>query len=212
MRDFPVFTTQNGVGSLILKEIPYRGIAYVTVHDSSFPIDFLKECLDFCRAVGAEKIYATGHAVAETYPFFTSVIQMSASIDLIPETDASIFPVTQKTLSRWRELYNERMKNVDNAAHMSESTGEELLKRGDGYFVHRDGELLGIGIASGNKIDCVASVKPGSGREVVSALTHALMCDCVTLEVASTNSKAIRLYESLGFIKTAELTKWYKIF
>lgn len=212
MRDFPVFTTENGVGSLVLKEIPYSGIAYVTIHDSSFPTEFLKECLDFCRAVGAQRVYATGHEITASYPFYTSVIQMSASMDSIPETDASVFPVTEKTLTRWREIYNDRMKGVDNAAYMSESAGQELLKRGDGYFVHRDGELLGIGIASDDRIDCVASVKRGCGREVVSALTHALISDRVVLEVSSTNSRAIRLYETMGFIKTAELSKWYKIF
>ena len=78
--------------------------------------------------------------------------------------------------------------------------------------MHRDGELLGIGIAADEKIDCVATVKRGCGWEVVSALTHALISDRVILDVASTNHRAIRLYESLGFIKIAELSKWYKIF
>ena len=49
MRDLPMFTTENGVGSLVLKEIPYNGTAYITIHSSSFPTDFLKECADFCR-------------------------------------------------------------------------------------------------------------------------------------------------------------------
>ena len=212
MRDFPVFTTENGVGSLVLKEIPYRGIAYVTIYDSSFPTEFLKECQEFCRLVGAERIYAKGHEVVESYPFYTSVIQMSASVESISETEASIFPVTERTLSRWREIYNERMKDVDNASYMTDIDAKELLKRGDGYFIHADGELLGIGIASGDRIDCVASVKRGSGREVMSALTHALMCERIILEVASTNMRAINLYESLGFIKTAEISRWYKIF
>ena len=61
MRDFPVFTTENGVGSLVLKEIPYRKVAYITIQDSLFPEAFLSECVDFCRAVGAERIYACGH-------------------------------------------------------------------------------------------------------------------------------------------------------
>ena len=68
MRDFPVFTTENGVGSLVLREIPYSGIAYVTVQDSSFPTVFIKECLEFCRVVGAAQVYATGHEVLEDYP------------------------------------------------------------------------------------------------------------------------------------------------
>ena len=33
----------------------------------------------------------------------------------------------------------------------------------------------------------------------------------MTLEVASTNERAIRLYEKVGFLKTAELSRWYRV-
>ena len=33
MRDFPIFTSEFGVSSLILKEIPYRGEAYIRIRD-----------------------------------------------------------------------------------------------------------------------------------------------------------------------------------
>ena len=211
MRDFPVFSTENGVGSLVLKEIPYNGAAYITIHSSSFPTEFLLECVDFCRAVGAEKIYATGHACLEQYPFHTSVLQMSAAVECLGDTDACLFPVTEKTMPHWREIYNKRMKEVQNAAYLSEVSAEELLKQGGAYFIHKDQQLLGIGIARDGCIICVASVIPGSGRQVVQALTHTLLCERVTLEVASTNHRAIGLYESMGFIKTAELSKWHKI-
>ena len=211
MRDFPVFTTENGVGSLVLKEIPYSGIAYVTIRDSSFPTEFLRECLEFCKAVGAKVIYATGHEILNEYPFYTSVIQMVASADVISHTDAALFPVTEQTLSRWREIYNLKMSKVDNASYLSERAANEMLKKGNSYFIHRDGTLLGIGTVGDERIECVASVAPGGGREVISALTHALLGERVTLDVASTNIKAIRLYESMGFIKTAELSRWYKI-
>ena len=78
-------------------------------------------------------------------------------------------------------------------------------------FVHRNGELLGIGRACGEVIDWVASVKPGAGRDVVCALAHALTGDVVTLTVASENHKAVRLYEGLGFLKTKEISRWYEI-
>jgi len=212
MRDFPVFTTENGVGSLVLKEIPYRGIAYVTIHDASSPDAFLNECMDFCRIAGAAHIYAKGHDILKDYPLYTKVIKMTAPLDSIPSSDAALFPVTEKTVSRWRELYNQKMKYVDNASYMSEQDAIDMLKRGDGYFVHADGNLLGIGIASDNHIACIASMVPGGGREVIATLVHALMDDRVTLEVASTNHKAIALYESLGFIPVSEVSAWYKIF
>lgn len=212
MRDFPVFTTENGVGSLVLREIPYCGAAYITIQSSSNPTDFLNECVDFCRVVGAERIYANGDESLQAFPLYTTVIQMSAPWEIIPESNACLFPVTEQTVSRWKEVYNKRMKDVDNAAYMSDKAAADMLKRGDGYFIHREGELLGIGIASDDRIDCVATVVRGSGREVVGALIQALMCDRVVLDVASTNSRAIRLYESLGFVKTAEISRWYKIF
>lgn len=212
MRDFPMFTTENGVGSLVLREIPYRGVAYVTIRDSLDPIAFLDECAEFCRLAGASAVFASGHDSLSIYPFHTSVLQMSGTLDMIPETDASLFPVTDKTVSRWREIYNGKMKDIDNASYMSERDGDKLLKDGNAYFVHRNGELLGIGIAAADRIDCVASCKKGAGKEVVAALAYALLNDRIVLEVASTNQRAISLYESLGFIKTAELSKWYKIF
>lgn len=212
MRDIPMFTTENGVGSLVLKEIPYSGIAYVTIRDSSFPTEFIHECAEFCKAVGATSVLASGHEIFESYAFHSAVVRMTAPWNTIPETDACIFPVTETTLSLWRDIYNDRMKNVDNAAFMSENTAKEMLKRGDGYFVHKDGVLLGIGIAADDRIDCIASVVRGKGREVLSALTHALISDSVILDVASTNTRAISLYESMGFIKTLEVSRWYKIF
>ena len=104
------------------------------------------------------------------------------------------------------------MKNVPNASYMSQRAGAELLKNGNGYFVHRDGVLLGIGMAAGKKIDWVASVHPGAGAEVVRALCNALSDASVVLEVASANRKAIDLYESLGFVATEELSRWYCIY
>ena len=58
MRNIPVFTTEFGVASLILKEIPYTQTAYIKILSSLAPVELLEECRSFCRAAGAEKIYA----------------------------------------------------------------------------------------------------------------------------------------------------------
>lgn len=211
MRDFPVFTTQNGVASLVLREVPYSGTAYITLRDSRFPRELLEECVDFCKAVGAEKIYAAGHELLLQYPFSTAVWRMNRSLDGIPDTDAALFPVTDRTLEQWRGIYNEKMADVPNAATMTREDGNELLKKGNGYFVHRNGELLGIGIASGEQVDAVIATKPGAGEDVLLALCHALAGEQVILEVASENLRAIRLYDRLGFLKTAEISRWYDV-
>lgn len=211
MRDIPMFTTENGAASLILKEIPYRQEAYIRIHSSAAPKELLEECVSFCRIAGAEKIYATGHAFLEKYPLHTKVLRMMRSMEGLPETDAMTMPITAETLEQWRQIYNDAMKPIDNASYMDTRQAQKLLQEGNGYYIHRNGEVLGIGIASDGTIHAVVSVKPGAGKDVLLALTHALFCETVTLEVASTNTRAIRLYERLGFIKTAEISSWYAV-
>lgn len=211
MKDMPLFTTENGVASLTLKEIPYRQTAYIKLRDTRRPQALLEECRDFCRAVGAEHIYAAGHSFLETYPLHTAIWHMAADRESLPDTDAATFPVTEQILEDWRELYNRRMADVPNASYMTLADAQEMLLRGDGYFVHRNGALLGIGMAAGERVDAVISARPGAGRDVVLALNHTLSGDRMVLEVASANTRAIRLYEGLGFLKIAEISRWYKI-
>jgi len=211
MRDIPMFTTEFGVASLVLKEIPYQETAYIIIRDSLEPEKLLEECRGFCRACGAEKIYATGHAILESRPLLTAMWEMRRDLAGIPDTDAALWPVQEHTLDSWRRIYNQKVKFVPNGAWMTEADGKAMLQKGDGYFIHLGGELLGIGRASVEVIDWVASVKPGAGRDVVCALAHALTGDVATLTVASENKKAVRLYESLGFMPVKEISRWYQV-
>lgn len=211
MRDIPVFTTENGVASLVLREIPYQGAAYITLQDTLSPKELLAECVDFCKMAGAERIYATGNGWLEKYPVYTTVVKMQRSREGLPESNAALFPITEKTAAQWRSLYNERMKDVPNASTMTREEGRQLIAKGGGYFIHRGGEFLGIGIARGDKIEAIASVKPGAGETVLLTLCSALFSDNVMLEVASNNEPAIRLYERLGFLKSELLRTWYAV-
>ena len=211
MRDFPVFTTENGAASLVLREIPYRGIAYITLQNTLNPEALLTECVDFCKMAGAEKVYATGHEMLEKYLLYTSVVKMQRPREGLPESGASLFPVTEKTAEQWRSLYNERMQNVPNAAIMTREDGKRLLAKGGGYFIHRDEELLGIGIAREDKIETIASLKPGAGETVLLSLCNALFSENVVLEVASNNKPALRLYNRIGFLPVAQLRNWYEV-
>lgn len=212
MKNIPMFTTENGVASLILQEIPYRQEAYVHIRSTAAPEAFFRECVDFCKMAGSEKVYLTGHPLLETsYSFHTSVLRLRRAL---PENRESgcLFPVQRETLEKFREIYNRRMAKVDNAATLTLSGAEDLLKRGDGYFVHDGKTLLGIGIASGGSIDCVIAEVRGTGQRVMEALFHALSEDSVELEVASTNAPAMALYERMGFVCVEEISRWYGIF
>lgn len=211
MKDFPMFTTENGVASLFLREIPYRQRAHIKIHSSQEPEKLLEECIGFCRACGAEWIDAAGHEYLEKYPLITALVAMSRPLDGLEQSDGCLFPVTEQTVDRWREIYNQRMADIPNCAFMDSADGKAMLAEGDGYFIHRDGKLLGIGRASGEMIDTVIAVEPGAGETVVRALASLLTSDTARLQVASENTRAVRLYERLGFVKIKELSRWYRV-
>lgn len=213
MQDFPFFSTQFGVASLSLKEIPYRQEAYIRIRDVR-PEDFpahLEECVRFCAMAGAERIYAADHAFLERFPLHTSVLEMRGQAVVDRDKLACLFPVTEATVSRWRSIYNERMAQVDNAETLEAREEGRILESGGAYFVHRDGGLLGIGWLDDCRLLAMASVQKGAGETVMHTLMSLVEGDPMTLEVASTNERAIRLYEKLGFVKTAERTRWYRV-
>ncbi len=211
MKDIPVFATDNGVASLALQQIPYTQKAYIRIQSSENPDIFLEECVKFCIMLGAQHVYAAGHPVCENYPLHTAVFHMRCQTSNLPDSDASVFPVTDKTVERWRELYNEKACKIPAALWMDRIDAQNMLSAGDGYYIHSNGKLLGIGRAQGDTIQWISSVEPGAGSIVLCALAHAVCGDTVTLEVASANKKAIAFYDLLGFVRTAESVRWYQV-
>ena len=214
MRDFPIFTTEYGVSSLILKEIPYRKEAYIRIRDvqESFFEEHLAECISFCRICGAERIFAEGSQKLEQYSLYTSVYEMRCTACPEEEKIASIFPVTEQTVGKWRNIYNEAMRRVDNAGTLESREEKRIQESGSAYFVHTHGNLLGIFWMDGNKLLAIAAVQKGAGETIMHTVMSLLEGEQIILDVASTNGKAIRLYEKLGFVRTAEVSRWYRVF
>lgn len=212
MKDFPMFTTEYGMASLILKEVPYRQVAFVNimeVQEGAFA-DHLAECVSFCRMVGAERILAKGHEELHQYPLHSIVYKMSMPLDH-REPEACLWPVTEETVAQWREIYNKGMRPFDNHATMTAHDEKKIIQSGGAYFVHRDGELLGIGWMEGNELLALVSCKPGMGETVARTLFTTVEDDQITLTVVNTNDRALRLYERMGFVKTGEVSQWYQV-
>lgn len=211
MRNIPVFTVDSGVASLILEEIPYKQLAYIKIQSTQMPEQLLDECVAFCKAAGAGHIFATGHAYLDQYPLHTIIYEMRVSPGDLPSTDAYAILVDQNNLDNWITLFNQRMSKVPNAASMTISAANKLMQDKCAYFVYSKEELVGLGIASGNRIQALTSIIPGNGQAVLCALAKQLSCDSLVVEVASANCKAMRLYTDLGFCVDRKIAEWYAI-
>lgn len=209
MKDIGIFPTQYGVASLVLREIPYRHEAYIRVQDvqEGALALLLSECADFCRACGAEKILWTGADTVDE-PAMT-VLRMQGTAWVNSSMVEQLFPVTEKTAAQWRKIYNDRMRSVPQARTLSFADEKELTESGGTYFVHHNGELLGIGWLADTHLLAIASCKPGVGERVAHTLMSLIEGASMTLEVADRNQKAIALYGKLGFVPTGVVSKWY---
>ena len=213
MKDIAVFTTDWGVSSLVLKEIPYRQEAYIHVRDvqPGGMDDHLRECAGFCRMAGADRVFFRGEEPIPGYPLHCRVLAMSGTATVDPEKLRCLFPVTEQTVSQWRRICNERLRAVDNAATLEARDEARILQSGGAYFVHEDGKLLGIGWLEDTKLLVMAAVVPGAGERVMHSLMSLVEGARMELEVASTNTRAIRLYEKLGFTAVGQVSEWYRV-
>lgn len=211
MKDFPNFVTANGVASLALKEVPYRQEAYIIIQSSEDPDKLLEECVSFCRVVGAEKVYARGHEFVEQYPIHCTILEMRGHIPVEEEKVRMLWPVTAENIGQWRSLLNEKMAAVDNAATLERAGEKEVLDMGSAYFVHDSGEVLGAGWIVDGELKLIASVQNGMGECVMHTLLSTVSDEDIRIQVASTNTRAIRFYERMGFVATGEISRWYRV-
>lgn len=213
MKDFPFFATEFGVAGLELREIPYRGEAYIRIREvvPGKLGQLVEECASFCRMAGAERVYAQGHPGLSEWPMHTAVLEMRGTAWVEKEKLACLFPVTEATVSRWRQLCNEAMGSVDNAATLEARDEEHILREPGAYFVHDNGRLLGIGWLKDGELRTVAAMQRGAGERVMHTMMSLAEREPIRLDVASTNTRAIRLYERLGFVTVGEQSRWYVV-
>lgn len=211
MKNIPVFTSPGGIASLVLEEIPYKKEAYIRIQNVSDFELLITDCVSFCKAVGAENVYATGIPPLSGYQMHTEIWMLSANCLQLPMSNAMLVPVSEDTLAEWVQIYNNKMATVHNAATMNRDKSRRLLETKDAYFVQKDGLTVGICKGKNDRIDVIASTHKGCGTDVVLAMCNKLSEPAVYVEVATSNLKALKLYDQLGFFKERCISVWYKV-
>ena len=100
MKDIPVFSCPDGIATLILREVLFRGESYILVRGVYGPLEgLLAECAGFCRAAGAERLFAAGEADFSGYPAAIRILGRSAPREsLLPAPEAvRLVPVAEET-------------------------------------------------------------------------------------------------------------------
>ena len=211
MKNIPFFTTESGGASLTLEQIPFNRTAYIRIQSSCEPGRLLKECRDFCRAVGAKTVYATGIEEPDNSISVASVIRMTRDRAGLPGTDLTAVSVDETNGEPFRDIYNKKMHKIPFASAIRMDDLNAIIERKNGYYLYRCQELVGIGVADGAWIRAVVSLKRGAGKEIMLALNQVLEGDAVTVELVDINKRAKDLYESLGFCFSETVSTWYKI-
>lgn len=212
MKNLPFFATEEGTASLLLEQIPWTGRAYVCLQTftGDGPEALCGVCADFCRAAGAREVYASGADLAG-YPLDTELWELELEKHALPPAEAETVSVGPDNQEVFRQVYRERMEAVPAAAICSDRLMARLVRCG-AWLVYDGACLLGIGAADGNVLLCLAATVPGAGKQVISAVAQHMPGPVISLQAASANERAMRLYRRLGFRKTKKAGCWYRIY
>ena len=215
MKDIPVFTGAHGVATLVLRQIPWSGCAYVLVRSVwTDAAAFLQECLGFCRACGAKQVFASWELEELPAEHAYDMLQMQMEKADLPQAEpVAVQSVTKENAPAFLELFNRLFCPIPNAAAYTGQDLSRLTAEQTGFLVYRAGHPAALAEISKQGLEAIAVVPQakGLGYPLAATVLQMVPSKTITLKVASTNEPALRLYARLGMEQTAVLSRWWKL-
>ena len=214
MKDIPMFTGTHGLASLVLKEITVSGRAYVVVRAiwNGQTEAFLQECLSFCRAVGAEQVYASYGSEELPAVHAYDMIAMELEKEKLPTGDpVELEPLTPENRQAFLDIYNTCFREMAGASTYGKEDLNRLFDTDCAFLAKKEGKYAAIAEISENGLESIAVLPEfrGLGYDLALAVLPMVPRKTVRLKVASTNEKALALYTRLGFERKEPLSRWY---
>lgn len=192
MKDIPIFTSTEGIASLILREIPASREAYVLIRGVFTESErLMSECEQFCRLAGAEQVYFSGEADFAGCRVYARLLERSVDCAVLPPTRACAVPVTADTAAEWSAAYRARFAGVPAA--------RRCVQPQDACLICAAERRIGIGQLSGDLLLTLASLERGCGADCVAAMAALCSAPRLRLLCAMENAPAMALYDRLGF-------------
>ena len=218
MNNIPLFLGQSGTATLILREIPVSGRAYIllrTVQPGCL-CQLLAECRDFCVQWGAKRCFAAREGTSLPLPHAYDILKMTARKELLPSPPGiELIPLCPDNEKDYGRIYNRCFLHVSHAGSYDRKQLQRIYAQEQQAFLapEPDGSFYGIGELHGNELAAVGVLPEHRGKG--TALTLELLSRCpgpeLSLTVASDNEKALRLYRKLGFSVSETESSWFEL-
>ena len=219
MNNIPVFTAQGGTATLILREIPISGKAYVLLRTvlPGMEENLAAECASFCRMCGAEEIFASWED--GDLPFLPpayDIYLLHVSKSALPEgKPVQLVPMTPENDAIYQRIYNRCFSHVSHALSYDRGQIARIYREHQRAFLALDAENrpYGIGELHGNELAAVAVLPKcrGTGTDLALSLLRLCPGEDLKVTVASDNEAAMHLYEKLGFHMSGVESRWFQV-
>lgn len=219
MNNIPVFTAQGGTATLILREIPISGKAYVLLRTvlPGMAEHLAAECASFCRMCGAEEIFASwADGDLPFLPPAYNIYLLHVSKSALPEgKPVQLVPMTPENDAIYQRIYNRCFSHVSHALSYDRGQIARIYREHQRAFLALDAENrpYGIGELHGNELAAVAVLPKcrGTGTDLALSLLQLCPGEDLKVTVASDNEAAMHLYEKLGFHMAGVESKWFQV-
>ena len=219
MNNIPVFTSQGGTATLILREIPVSQRAYILLRTvlPGMAENLVAECASFSRMCGAEEVFASwADGDLPFLPPAYDIYLLHVSKSALPEgKPVQLVPMTPENDAIYQRIYNRCFSQVSHAASYDRGQIARIYREHQKAFLALDAENrpYGIGELHGDELAAIAVLPNhrGTGTDLAISLLQLCPGEDLKVTVASDNEAAMHLYEKLGFHLAGVESKWFRV-